>query len=534
MTIIDIIFNRFGFINEKQFGAKLNEAVKLEIDRNLPLWLGETADAAKYTMPDPSIFANQADMYRLSPILGTAVNFLGADVGTSKANVKRMVGEEVRDVPNHEFETRQYGSLRYPNPADSGIEFLQYTVSNYLLNGNSVWWCNRASQNEKPDELWPIPFSMLKVVPDERLYIDHYDYFPGAGKSPMRMETWEIVHFKTYNPNSRFIGLSPLESLAVTLQGDLAMRNTNTVTYAKHGGVPPSILTFKEYVNEPAWTDIKNKVAQAAKRDEMMMLRGTGDGVSWMQRAMSNKDADFISGLKQNMTDVFNRMCPGLLNILSEGATYSNADAARSTYAAYTKWPVQEALAQKITTDIMPSYGRNLSLIFDDPRVTDRALELEEQRQYSFTHTLDQINKEYYEDEPIGDERGDLLLSQINAQTGTPPPAPPAQPVIDTQPESDNAVVADSTQPDGVTIPQKAMRDDLMRWKRLALRTFGKKQAKFESDNIPNDVKEEIEKKLAACKNAVEVADVFEEAKPVVIDSIRYLASVIEKAVNAK
>jgi hypothetical protein len=91
MSIIDNLFYRFGFVNERQFNAKLTEAVKAEIDKTLPKWLGETADAERWTVPDHSIYANQADMYRLSPILGTAVNFLGGDIGTSKLNIKRGI-----------------------------------------------------------------------------------------------------------------------------------------------------------------------------------------------------------------------------------------------------------------------------------------------------------------------------------------------------------------------------------------------------------------------------------------------------------
>ncbi|MFH1372087.1 MAG: hypothetical protein ABII09_12495, partial [Planctomycetota bacterium] len=78
MTITERIFNRFGFVSEKQFVTKLQEAVKSEVDKKLPDWLAETADAAQNTMPDPTIFANQADLYRLSPILGTAVDILAS------------------------------------------------------------------------------------------------------------------------------------------------------------------------------------------------------------------------------------------------------------------------------------------------------------------------------------------------------------------------------------------------------------------------------------------------------------------------
>jgi HK97 family phage portal protein len=523
MSIMDTILKPFGYISEKDFNFRLSEAIKFELNKAMPKWLGETADAARWDMPDPSIFATQADMYRLSPILGTAINILGNDIGTSKINIKRMVGEETRDIPNHDFELL----IRNPNPADSGIEFLQYTASNYLLNGNAIWWLNRKEQNDVPDEMWAIPFSMITPVPDQRLYIDHYDYFPGNGKEKMRLETWEIVHFKTYNPNNRFIGLSPLESLAVTLKGDLAMRKTNTVNYAEYGGAPQSILAFKEYVNDPAWTDVKAEVRQAAKRNEMMMLRGVGDGISWLQRALSNKDMDFVAGLKQNMTDVFNRMCPGLISMLSENATEANALAARATYSEKTLWPLMEVIAQKITSDILPAYGRKIIAVFDDPRVVDKAIKLQERAADEKIMTMEELRKEYKQLEPFGDERDNLLISQINSATGKPVPPPVAPPI---QPPAENIV--DNSKPADNSI--EAQKADLARWKRYAIRTFGRDgfPRMFACDNIPPYMMNGIITKLSACKTVANVADVFEDIKPATYDSVRQLAYTIEKAVR--
>ena len=524
MTITERILNTFGFISEKQFNLKLSDAIKSELDRNIPLWLGETADAARWIMPDISVFATQADMYRLSPILGTAVNILGNDIGTSKINIKRMVGEETRDIPNHEFELL----LRNPNPANSGIELIQHTTSSYILNGNAIWWLNKAGESSTVDEIWPIPFSMITPIPDKQMYVSYYEYYPGNGKTPMQLETWEICHFKTYNPNNRFVGLSPLESLAVTLQGDLAMRKTNTVTYAEYGGAPQSILSFKEYVQEPAWSNVKQEVREAAKRNEMMMLRGVGDGVSWLQRAMSAKDADFINGLKQNMTDVFNRVCPGLISMLSENATEANALAARATYSEKTQWPIMEVISQKITSDILPAYGRKLIAVFDDPRVVDKKLKLEEQTAYERTHTIDEIRKEYYQDEPLEDERGEMLPAQVTASSGGTQPEP--QPAV--EPPAEDAPIMPEDESEDVTEPVKA---DLMRWKRYAMRTFGTADFdKFQGTHTPEHTARVIRAKLTACKTKADVADVFETSLPVQPDTIFYLAKVIEKAVNAK
>ena len=538
MAFIDNILNRFGFISEKEFTAKVTEAIKSELDMKLPLWLGETADASKWIMPSPSIFATQADMYRLSPILGTAVNILGNDIGTSKLNIMRMVGEEVRDITNHPFELL----LRNPNPADSGIELLQQTVSSYLLNGNAIWWLNRKDENSIPDEIWGIPFSTITPIPDKYLYVSHYEYYPGNIKTPMRLETNEIVHFKTYNPDNRFVGLSPLESLAMTLRGDLAMRKTNTVMYAEYGGSPQSILSFKEFVQEPAWSNVKNEVREAAKRNEMMMLRGVGDGVSWLQRSLSSKDADFLNGLKQNMTDVFNRMCPGLLNMLSEGATYSNASAAQSTYAAMTKWPIMEVVAQKITSDILPAYGRKLIAQFEDPRYVDIAITLQERAADEKIMTVEELRREYKQLDPLGDERDDLLLSQVTATTGQPVPEPAAPivpPADTTQPMNEPSMDALNNQV--ADVPQETpMKAELLKWKRYSIRTFGKATfRKFESATLPDAVMREVRVRLGACKSVLDVADVFEGAmsKDVMAvsgnDAIKALADAINKAVDA-
>lgn len=480
MTLIENVLNRFGFISEKQFTDKITEALKREIG-NIPDWLGETAESNKWNQPNPAIFAYQADMYRLSPILGTALDILGGDVGTSKFNVKRMVGEETRDIPNHEFEIL----LRNPNPVDTGMEFLADTVTNRKLNGNAIWWLNRPDPYSPPDEIWTIPYNMVEPVPDKRLYLSHYLYIVD-GKE-LRLETWEVVHFKgrksPYNP---FVGISPLESLAVTLEGDLAMRRTNTINYAEYGGAPQSILAFKDFVGNEAWNKIKEEKREAAKKNAMMMLRGVGEGVSWLQRAMSNKDADYINGLRQNMTDIFNRMCPGLLGMLSDSATEANALAARATYAEKTLWVAEEEIAQKITADILPAYGRKLIGQFDDPRVVDRKLKLEEQTAYERSHTYEEVRKEYYQDEPFGDERDKLLVGEAKSQ---PVNVQPPQNKV----EENNAPV-EEVQDEDDSLSVKA-REDILKWRKMALR--GKSKAlKFVSDYIPVAMMQDIKNKL--------------------------------------
>ncbi len=239
---------------------------------------------------------------------------------------------------------------------------------------------------------------------------------------------------------------------------------------------------------------------------------------------MSSKDADFINGLRQNLTDVFNRMCPGLIAMLSENATEANALAARATYAEKTEWPMMEVLAQKDTSDILPAYGRNLICIYDDPRVVDKKLKLEEQTAFERSHTIAEVRKEYYQDDPIGDERDELFPAQVTAQVGK-----PEQPATE-QPPAEEAPVN--------TADDTVMKAELLKWKRYALRTFGKAAfGKFENAILPAALMDNVYASLAGCKTAGDVADVFEDAmnKEQPKDNvIKALAIELARAVDAE
>ena len=56
MGLIQNVLNRFGYVDQKQLQARVIEAVKTEMDKDLPEWLGQTADAYRWKMPPIDIF----------------------------------------------------------------------------------------------------------------------------------------------------------------------------------------------------------------------------------------------------------------------------------------------------------------------------------------------------------------------------------------------------------------------------------------------------------------------------------------------
>jgi len=415
------------------------------------------------------------------------------------------VGEDERDVKNHEFEKL----LRQPNPLNSGNEFKRDTVIQRLINGNAVWWMNRTSWQDKPTELWNIPYNKIEPVPDGKSYLSGYKYYPGDGKPAIMLPTWQICHFKDFNPFSPYHGLSMIEALAITLHGDDGMRKTLSRQYTKFGGAPQSILAFKDFVNNEAWEDIKVEKQNAAMRNEMMMLRGVGDGVSWMSRAVSSKDAEFIETLRQNMTDVFNMVAPGLLAALDSSAKYSNAEAGRRNYEEMTLYTYAGEFSAKITSEIMPAYGRNLIAEFEDPRTSDRAMELQEVTTFSQFFTIDEVREQKYQLDPIGDERGKLLVAEVKVKA-SPFGQVEEQPAEAQQPPDEVENEMEDVEEEQEDPTAKAVIDDLMILRKMALKGKTDKVAAFKSAYIPAKMLADIRKKLEINSDKGAIVSIFD------------------------
>lgn len=504
-----------GLMTRKEAQKHIEDSIKAAMYENLPSWLLREAEAEHLNIPDPSVHEAQSDLYRkLSSVLRSC-SIPGAAAAVVPFSVKRVVREkEPKDIPNHPFELL----LTHPNELESRFDFIQATIIEYQLTGNFYWWMNAESKDAPPDEMWLIPSHMIRPIPDGRMFIRGYYYYPGTGEE-LILEPYEIMHCKRFNPFSRFVGLSAMEAIAVEAYGYEGMQRWNAKLFADNNARLPGILTFEQMYDDGTWEKIKAQMTDNAKKRQIMTLRGVGQGaVNWLQTAVNQKEMEFLEGLRMIDKDIMDTLAPGLYTWLSGDSTLANAGANRAAFNELYLYPTLEMIAQSITNKILPRYGgRELVGMFDDVRYSDRQLELEEIKQYSETHTLDEVRQEKYGDEPIGDERGELLLVQINAQSGglqEPPPAPPpanAQPGSNTDNTQNNndASLPNDTPADPTN---KAALDDLARYQRKAVKKIGQ-VVDFSSDLIPSDVLDNIRSRLGACKSETAVKAVFDVAR---------------------
>lgn len=493
-------------------------AHKAEITELPPRFLLDTAASMRWNMPDTETYEGQAMLYTRLSWIYSAVNATAERCALQDFNVLQRRGEEKDDIPNHPFELL----LERPNPLNSQFELIRDTISYGSINNNAYWWLNRTSPEMEPKEIWMLPPHRILPVPDGKMYLKGYIYNPGSGYESQMLPTWQIAHFKGFNPLNEFVGLSGLEPFGLDATTDIESQKWSNAYFGKNNARLPGILAFRDQINNPlAWERIKNDVQQAAEMRNLLLLRGVGDKVDWLKAAATQEEMQLIAQRMFFKEEAYAVFAPGYLSMTSENATEANSKAGRQTWIDVSVWTKLVAMAQKVTLDILPAYGDNLIGEFEDPRQTDRALELQEEDAYSRVHTIDEIRQEKYNDDPIGDDRGNLLPAEVgkgktpdeDSAARTPPQLLPftGQQGQD-EPEADDIDNPESGEDEEEAAETKA---DLDRWRRKALKAFkasGSAAVTFESDTITPELHASIWAQLSACKSASDVRDVFDRA----------------------
>jgi HK97 family phage portal protein len=444
MNTFDSVLDKLGLVKK----AKIK----------YPEWALQTADVERFAMPDLSLYHNQAELYQRLSWVSTAVEMTAQTGALATFSVFELEGEEKKEIINHPFELL----LQKPNPVDSRFEFLRASYAARKLTGNCYWWLNKIMEKEPPSEIWFIPPDRITPVPDKNLYLKGYSYDPGGGQLIALLPD-EIVHFRRYNPNNRFVGLSAIESLAVVAIGDMKMQDWNTRLFGQNNARLPGVLSFADMIPDAEWKRMLEEAEDKAAKRQIMMLRGVGTGaVTYQNIAANPKDMEFLAGRTMNKEEIWSVLAPGLVSMLDKNATEANSKTGERTFREHTVYPLIVEIAEKINTELLPYWGDNLKGEFEDIRITDRQLELAEIETYSKTHTIDEIRQEHYGDKPIGDERGKLLIVEISKPAFGEQPAPeggkPGE-LPEPKPEEKPAEKSDS-----------GYKDALKLWRRRALR----------------------------------------------------------------
>jgi len=353
-------------------------------------------------------------------------------------------------------------------------------------------------------QIWPVPSSRMRPIPDRAEYISGYGYTSKHGEPEVRIPVNQVCFFRLPNPFDFHRGLSPLTAYSMALKTDKGAQAWNQGTFTD--GVPfRTILSVPENMSQPNYERLKQEIAdEFVERKRMLVTRG-GD-MTANELGLSNKDMEFLAGREFTREEI-DRVFGVPAGFWAKEATRANTEAARSILIELAVWPLLKQMAEDVDAQVIARYyEEGVTVQPEDIRPRDRALLVTERTQYWQVQTVDEARQELGL-EPLEDKELGQKLVPLAVKGAPAVPFGGANP-FEKEPEADED---EDEKPEEL---EKAAKADLRRWKSVALRRLkaGENPGEydFESESIPADVARQVKAMLDGATAEDDVKAAFE------------------------
>lgn len=472
-----------------------------------------------------------------------ALNRIGLAALPSNLIIKRRVGEGTEDIKNHPIEIL----AKRPNPDISREYLWMDTITNMHLK--AAYWFLYPNSNGDIGEIWPMPFSRVRPIPDEspkptRLFGGFIYRFRDGKELVIPPEN--VVYLRFPNPFDPYDSWPPLRALMKPIVTDNAQSDWNTTLYDENAGMPAVIVSVPE-----SMTDDQVETVRRDLRDNVgkrMVARAGTVNVGFLQE--THQEMQFLDGRESNKNEIY--------DVLGVPMDISNQDSYR-WFINNTVWPVLQMIAGQITTQLTaPFFGDDIFAEFEDIRPQDRSLDVQESVQYAPFRSYNEerntrgepalpeiIIPDYIDGPFVGlslyDDIPSRLVDQIMALIlkGKPAPipeqlqgfaGPPSMPgtagathdavtnEAQTNPDMQQAQ-ADATTPDAaqtakaIIEPDKAIKAAFDSWQKIAIKKLDKGKSPahvFFDDWISEHESYTLAAVLGHCQNETAIKAVFD------------------------
>lgn len=427
---------------------------------------------------DYGTVANQSRAYKASSTVFFCVRQKANTASAYRYQVKQRQAdsEDLEGVPNHPFEML----LQRPNEHTTRQELLVWTFSFLSLTGNAYWLLEFV--DGEPVRIIRLRPDRVSVIPDKREYIAGYTYHVN-GKD-VKLEPWEVVHFKTFNPTGDWYGLSDIAAHSMELEGDIHATKAFNAEL-KNRGVPPTVVTLETALSGERFDEFKREWRRNYSGYDNTGKTGflNGSDVNVKTLAIPSRDLQRLE-TREYTADMIKQAHGVPLGLYSRNATEANALAAYRTFLRDTIRPMHALVGETITAQILlPFYAEDLvgefeSCVLDDEEPRLREMEIIAQGAMGSGGvrkpilTVDEYRARYLEMEPFPEEE-------------FPDPIMPSEPEPQPPQDSDGGDVEEEPERDVLDdgaeeaeekrlelAADKMAGDDMRKWRTVAIKEF--------------------------------------------------------------
>ena len=360
-------------------------------------------------------------------------------------SVCNVIARGVAKVDWHLYETDSQGNdteimynpildlMNKPNAFQSRYSFMYLGMIYKLLIGEQFWQMNFNGKG-LPGEMWQMAPGYTAVIPSAVNYIDHYEYKRQGMSQPIKFDLDEIVHIYSPNPMNPYRGISPAQALTQDL--DLTRYGKQYQTKIMYNDGSPGFVI--EYPPEGMPPAEQRKELQQEYDERYKGIHNAGKTLFlWGGKAnvitMTNRDMNYDKLALLTRDEICaGYHCPPSCIGITESVNRSNAETSQYQLAQYCIHPELVEIREQLNKDLVPFFGDNLRLDFENPIPEDATAKAANavQMYKAGIITLNEARDD------VGLEPDDRTQEEMDATTTVPgdrymsaPPDPNAEPV---------------------------------------------------------------------------------------------------------
>jgi HK97 family phage portal protein len=308
----------------------------------------------------------------------TCVNAISQEVASMKLHLykkKYVYGKlKVEEVVEHEA----LSALYYVNTYSTSYDFWYGTQTYMELLGEAYWGIIRG-KNDSIASMWLLRPDWVSIQPSNDKIVDHYIYsIGGSSREQVKIETRNVIPFKTMNPNNPYRGKGSVQAAAMAIDLDEFSASWNR-NFFFNSALPS--LFFKTESNptkeqvDRFMHDFQAKFQGIQNSQKIAFLTG---GLDVKDLNVSAKDMDFIEqrkAMRDEILAIFR--VPKSIIGLTEDVNRANAEATIGSFMSNVVTPKMRILVSYLNEFYLKNWEKeDLFFDFEDPAPEDTELKL--------------------------------------------------------------------------------------------------------------------------------------------------------------
>ena len=365
MSLIDTLIEKAGLIRKANATPK---TVSSSSNPNDPFAVFR---ASKRVDPSKAFEAYSGWVY-------ACIRAIAEEVAKTRFRLIKINNDESEEeIYDHEL----LDILEGVNPQQTGME-LRYTIAAHLeAIGNAYLYLEGVEkEGDKPDAIYILDASRVKVIVNRGIFpgiVEGYEY--RTNTNTYTFKPHQIIHFKYSDPADPYEGIGTVQAAAQWIDADNYAMEFNRRFFLNGARIGGILEASQAYTTETL--EYMKKSFENAHRgvDNAHKVLALPVGVKYQKESDGVKDMDFANMslmMRDRILAAFR--VPRTALGITDDVNRANAEATDYVFAARTIKPKIEFLCSYLNEFLVPRYGDNIYLTFEDPTPENRELTIKE------------------------------------------------------------------------------------------------------------------------------------------------------------